>query len=208
MSSSFFPSPDQEPTPQPVAPAQPPWLNPPEDEYPVRVLVREFLAQTDGTALTVSHVDVYSTGVSIRIEWVVRRRNETVAEWQTATGAHYFAFGVEDSGSERRFGLALGDGTVVTTVDRLRGRARFDEEPAGWSLMDQGGGGTGGERQFSSSCRLWLWPLPPPGPIELVGEWGARGIAESRLVLDGTALLSTVDGVRSFWPSDGAADPA
>ena len=65
--------------------------------------------------------------------------------------------------------------------------------------MDQAGGGGGGEARYSGSSRLWLWPLPPPGPIELVAEWRARDIPESRLLLDGSALLTALDGIRSLW---------
>lgn len=200
MDGSFFPPPSPEPEPEPPAQVSPPWLQPPADEYPARLLVREFLAQTDGTALAVSHVDVYSTGLLIKIDWELRRLDESRADWQLATGMGGFGLDSGDSESERRFGLAFADGSVVTTVDRRRTRVRFDEEPTGWSLMDHGGGGGGGDRRYSSSSRLWLWPLPPAGPIELVAEWKARGINEVRMVVDGSALRDMVTNVRSLWP--------
>lgn len=199
MNSSFFPEPG--PMPEPEQHVAPPWFQPPDDEYPVRVLVREFLARTDGTSLTVSHVDVYSTGLRIKLDWELRRLDESVMDWQLAMGMGmgHFHGGAGAADSERRFGLALADGTVVTTVDRFRVQ-NFLERPVGWSLMEQAGGGGGGDSRYSGSSRLWLWPLPPPGPIELVGEWRARDIPESRLVLDGSALLAVVGSVRSLWP--------
>jgi hypothetical protein len=197
VNSSFFPDPG--PIPEPEHHVVPAWLQPPEDEYPHRVLVREFLARTDGTLLTVSHVDVYSTGVMIKLEWELRRVGESVVDWQLATGMGHFYGGAGDAESWRKFGLALADGTVVTTVDGYRRHEAFGQQPEGWSLTERGGGG-GGESQYSGSSHLWLWPLPPPGPIELVAEWRARDIPESRLVLDGSALLAAVDGVRSLWP--------
>ena len=33
----------------------------------------------------------------------------------------------------------------------------------------------------------------------LVAEWRARDIPESRLLLDGSALLTALDGIRSLW---------
>ena len=98
-----------------------------------------------------------------------------------------------------RFGVALANGATVTTVDRHPQDA-FTTEPDGWSLMNTQGGGGGDDRRYSGSTGLWLWPLPPPGPIELVGEWGARGVPESRIVLDGTALRKRVADVRPLWP--------
>ena len=197
MNSSFFPEPG--PIPEPEQHVVPPWFQPPEDEYPVRVLVREFLAHTDGTSLSVSHVDVYSTGIRIKLDWELRRRDESTVDWQMAFGMGHFHGGGGDPASERRLGLALADGTVVTTVDRFHTHQSFLEQPVGWSLIDQAGGGGGGDTRYSGSSHLWLWPLPPPGPIELVAEWRARDIPESRLVLDGSALLNAVDGVRSLW---------
>jgi hypothetical protein len=196
MTDSFFPEP--EPAPEPVASVPQPWFQPPADEYPVRVLIRGFLVQSAGTVLSVSYVDVYSTGLSIKVDWELRRVGESLLDWQVASGMGLFHNGGDESG--RRFGLALANGTVVTTVDRRRVPAGFGQEPEGWSLMDHGGGGGGGDTRYSGSNRLWLWPLPPPGPIELVGEWRARGIAQSRLVLDANPLLAAVDGVRPLWP--------
>jgi hypothetical protein len=196
MTDSFFPEP--EPVPEPAAPLPQPWFQPPADEYPVRVLVREFLAQTEGTSMSVSHVDVYSTGLRLKIDWELRRGGENHDEWQLASGMGlFFNRGGE---SDRRFGLALANGTVVTTVDKHASYANFGTAPEGWSLMDHAGGGGGGDTRYSGSNRLWLWPLPPPGPIELVAEWRARDIPQSRLVLDATPLLTAVDGVRSLWP--------
>ncbi|MGV8911451.1 MAG: hypothetical protein ACOH14_02455 [Rhodoglobus sp.] len=200
MNPSFFP--EKAPQPEPEHQQTPPWFQPPEDEYPVRVLLREFMARTESTSLAVSHVDVYSVGIAVKINWELRRREESAVEWQLATGMGHFSRGAGDENSERRFGLGLADGTVVTTVDGFDGHRNYGDQPEGWSLMDQGGGGGGGESRFSGSSRLWLWPLPPPGPIDLVAEWKARAIPESKLVLDGAALLSAVADVRPLWSGE------
>ena len=197
MHASFFPPPGPEPDP-PEQPAVPPWFQPPQDEFPARVLVREFLAQTPGTALIVSHVDVYSVGIRIKVDWELRRVGDEISDWQSI-GIPAFARPGTDAGSVLRFGLALPNGTVVTTVDRGIRRS-FTDEPQGWSLLDQMNGSGGDDRRYSGASGLWLWPLPPPGPIELVAEWGARGVTESRLILDGAALLARVGDVRPLWP--------
>ena len=82
MNSSFFPEPG--PIPEPEQHVVPPWSQLPGGEYPVRVLVREFLAHIDGTPLSVSPVDVSSTWVRIKLDWEFRRRDESVTDWQMA----------------------------------------------------------------------------------------------------------------------------
>jgi hypothetical protein len=196
-SSSFFPSP--QPDEEPERFASPPWFQPPEDEYPLRVPVREFLARSDRTSVSVSHVDVFSTGILIASEWDVRRVDEPQREWQVALQMGSFYGHGADPESMLRFGLALADGTVVTTLDRMNVRDAFTTAPKGWSLMERGGGGGGGDSHYNGTSGLWLWPLPPAGPIELVAEWRERSIPESRIVLDGTAILAAVQRVRSLW---------
>jgi hypothetical protein len=36
--------------------------------------------------------------------------------------------------------------------------------------------------------------------MELVAEWRERGIPESRVTVDGAAILAAVPRVRSLWP--------
>lgn len=194
MNVSFFPG--ASPSPEPERPVTPPWFQPPVDEYPTRLLIREFLAQTDGSSLSLSHVDVYSTGVRIKVDWELRRADEPDADWHMSVGFHGRAW---DAETVLRFGLALADGTVVTTIDRYRLHENFGQRPEGWSLMDHASGSGGDDLRYSGASRLWLWPLPPPGPIEFVAEWRARGIPESRLPLDGSAMLAAAHSVRPLW---------
>lgn len=194
MRASFFPSGDDEVPPEPqVGPK--PWWQPPPDEFPARVQIREFLSRMPGAVIVVSHVDVYSVGMVIQIDWEVRRLDQTRSEWQFMLHGDHFSPAPE----MLRFGVALANGSTATTVDP-RGPDAFMTEPDGWSLMMTQGGGGGDDRRYSGSSGLWLWPLPPPGQIELVGEWGARGLPESRMVLDGSALLDRVTEVQPLWP--------
>lgn len=38
------------------------------------------------------------------------------------------------------------------------------------------------------SQTLWLWPLPPAEPFDLVLQWGAMDVLETRVELDGAAV--------------------
>lgn len=193
MHSSFFASASGEPHDEPAErPVLPPWMEAPHDEY----LVREFLHQAEGVAMSVSHVDVYSVGVSVLVEWELRRTTESRSEWQGAMHSIH-GFGAEQA-DQLRFGVALADGRIATTVGRPM-RDIFQDPDDGVSIVERGQGGGGDDSRYSGSSTLWLWPLPPEGPVEFVAEWAAQGVPECRLVLDGSALLAQVAGVRPLF---------
>jgi len=62
-----------------------------------------------------------------------------------------------------------------------------------------GGGGTGGGESSTMHDGLWLWPLPPEGPLELVLQWPAFGIGESRVIVDGGQLRALAASVKPLW---------
>ncbi|GAB2976487.1 hypothetical protein [Frigoribacterium salinisoli] len=100
-----------------------------------------------------------------------------------------------------RFGVQLADGERAFT-DPTEPWPGGDPEapPEGHVLtvLDQGDG---------SSCTatevLWLWPLPPAGPLTLVVTWPGSGLDEGRLELDGAALRAAAAEARPLW-----GDPA
>jgi hypothetical protein len=47
---------------------------------------------------------------------------------------------------------------------------------------------------------LWIWPLPPPGPVTVTCSWPSRGLRDARLVLDGDAIQAAARRAQPFWP--------
>jgi hypothetical protein len=47
---------------------------------------------------------------------------------------------------------------------------------------------------------LWIWPLPPPGPVTVTCSWPGRGLDDARLVLDGDQLRAAAGRAQPFWP--------
>ena len=47
---------------------------------------------------------------------------------------------------------------------------------------------------------LWIWPLPPPGPVTVTCSWPSRGLHDARLVLDGDVIQSAAGQAQPFWP--------
>ena len=47
---------------------------------------------------------------------------------------------------------------------------------------------------------VWIWGLPPPGPLAFVCEWPARGIPESRVEIDAGLVLEAAGRAVPIWP--------
>jgi hypothetical protein len=47
--------------------------------------------------------------------------------------------------------------------------------------------------------KLWLWPLPPAEPFQLVAEWPDLGIPRSPLTIDGSAVRAAAEGAVPYW---------
>ncbi|WP_410654450.1 hypothetical protein [Amycolatopsis sp. lyj-112] len=63
-------------------------------------------------------------------------------------------------------------------------------------LRAQGLGGT----SFHVDHAIFLWPLPPAGPLEFVVQWRDRDIEETHTSLDGTALRDAAKEAGEIWP--------
>ncbi|MEV8212863.1 hypothetical protein [Leifsonia sp. NPDC077715] len=192
----FFPPDPPEDDIEPPEMEQDPRWNPPVDEVPVIVPIGEALAVTDTVAIVVSHARVFRNGVDIVIDRRTRRGGRTRREWETMQWSAHASF--PGSGADRlRYGMALGDGQHLLldrpgwTPDEDRGDAH--------SLFATGGGGSGGPDYTVYLDGMWLWPLPPEGPLEIVTQWPAEGIPESRVVIDGGALRARAVDSRKVW---------
>ena len=88
---------------------------------------------------------------------------------------------------------------VVTT-----GGFHHDRQPPAGPVMHPRGGGGGGGRW---SHTLWVWPLPPPGPLTLVCEWPAMGIAVTRSELDAKPILDAAARAQVIFSDDHLPEP-
>lgn len=51
---------------------------------------------------------------------------------------------------------------------------------------------------------LWIWPLPPPGPVTVTCSWPSRVLHAARLVLDGDAIQVAASQAQPLWPEPGS----
>lgn len=200
---SFFPPDPEIPEPEESTPTRQPWWQAPEDELPVLLPVSETLAVNEHLALGLFGIAVYSDGVEFHLEGRLRRNGMPAREWNELCAdfvGHSPVGGPTHLAGRLRYGLVLGDGEKVLA----EGFPFFmgddpSAEPDAHTLSRNNGGAGGGDRNYSSRDNLWLWPLPPEGPIEFVLQWPALGVEERRIVLDGSAMRDLAARVQRFW---------
>lgn len=188
---SFFDEVERPPPPEEPREYQPPpWFQPPSGHFAALVPDRRVVARADGIAVVLSHLDVFPIGCSIRVRVsMVRPDGMSEEDWQDRVhrgldGRHFGGRGEREG--RLRFGVDLGKaGRAVT--DQWRGP--HQDPPDGPVLQQLGGGGGGGPDEYNLDQDLWLWPLPPPRPFDLVLEWQDEGIEETRVTLDGAAIV-------------------
>ena len=193
MNEFFEPPPPPEP-PDHHEHRRPPWFGPPDNELGVAVPVRLEIVRTEN--LVVAVLDLVAFGAGCTFHLAVRHRSRK----EGGSPIHAFHPPGEWRPDALHFGLQFADGKKAT-ADQEMWRRGPDDPPKGPLLMPHGGGG--GARRWDMN--MWLWPLPPPGPLAFVCEWQAEGIALTRREVDAGAILDAAGRVEQLWP-DGDGD--
>ena len=100
-----------------------------------------------------------------------------------------------------RIGVQFADGRRATNLipEWERPWNRDGRTPPEPSLTEHGRGGSSGDRYLTQGRSLWLWPLPPPEPFDLVIEWPAFKIPVTRTSIDGAAIVAAAQGTEPAW---------
>jgi hypothetical protein len=205
-----FPEPEPEPEPARERPARPPWAGPPENVLPGVVAVELVLARSELAAVCVSRLEAYETGFCLQLLALASSDREDLDPGMFA--AHHRrmrgrAPGPHPPPELLRFGVQFADGRKATNTTPMpfgRGRAHMmsahsrepEERPPGPVLTSRGG--SGGDRSWRQE--MWVWPLPPPGPLALVCEWPAAEIGLTRQELDAAELLAASARAQAIFP--------
>jgi len=167
-----------------VRPRLPEWMHPPEDVVPAGVPVETILVRNDRVALWVAELLAYPNGLAFGVVCVRRGDVEPAAR--------PLPLFVDDRGP--RFGVAFADGRRA-----LAGRGRGgpkERDPATDALLSYVGGG-GTERRMES--HLWLWPLPPAGPLSFVFASEDDGLEERTVTIDATPAVEASRRATPIW---------
>ena len=154
---------------------------PPDNEVPVALPSTVLLARTDGAAVALVGLQVYSTGVAVSLAVRVR------VPLTPPDALFALVFGHERSGL--MLGVGFADGRRVASG----GAPRNDPD-----LVWQPSSGGGGDRSVDQTW--WLSPLPPEGPLTFVVRCPELGIEESAAEVDGSAVRAAAARVVELWP--------
>lgn len=197
LTVEFF---DSIPLPEPAEPVpQPEWAAPRDTEMPVSLGIDITLAVSEAAAVYVSRPAAYVNGLTF--ELVTVQRNTDLSDPQ-AIHRYGFFHGAPPRGPDLppdflRFGIELPGGSRLTNLGSFLPQDLAPDQPVA-ALLPRGGGGNPGRY----SQEWWLWPLPTSGDVELVCEWPAFDIPESRAKLSGTAIRQAAARAKMLWPTD------
>lgn len=177
--------------PEPRRPPAPlPRHGPPDGVLGEPVGAMTVVARADSVVVAVDRVVAYPTGFELGV--TVRTQGRPVHGSFTGDRRR------EWSGTS-----AFPDESLRVGVEFADGRAGVAENFTGPSapatdvrLVPMHGSGT----QSRFDQRFWVEPLPPPGPVGVVVEWARREVPETRVDLDGTAILDAAARAETLWP--------
>jgi hypothetical protein len=177
---------------------RPAWIEPPADVVPGIVPVELILARTPQRAIGLTGLRAYPTGFGCTLH--LRLREDIPGEQSNFGAFNMFGDVVDPAGEFAayylRFGVGFADGRKATNLNQ---RHDFDEGPAPdpptlrlvrWEGYDR----------LAWEVDLWVYGLPPPGPLAFVVEWLARGIPESRVEIDAGLVLEAAARAVPIWP--------
>ncbi len=149
----------------------------PEGVAGVPVAWHIVLADTEDYAVVLSDVMAYATG--LKLTMLLRYPAGSLGGSKHGQPPRLLVNGT-DSDSPR-LGVGFADGRKVV-LGHSPYSWRVGEGPV-LQAAGQGAGGRGWQRGG-----LWLWPLPPSGPVTFGVDWEAVGLGERLIVADGTEL--------------------
>lgn len=189
---SFFESRPTPPLPDPT----PERAREPQDVTPGVVAVEVMLGRTTTAAVAVGRLRVYPSGFALPL--LVRLVDSPRMHEEPLEGGRgfrtdnksfpgSFSWGFRPGWAHEqglpddllRVGIVFADGRAVTNLDTAGLGTGGD---ISLSIL-----GLGGRRSWD--YELWVRPLPPSGPLGLLCQWPAKGIPETRVDLDGAAIL-------------------
>ncbi len=199
MSRFFRPPPD--PWPEQAAPRNsPPWTGRPQGP-PLGAVVSELLlARSEQAEVYIDYIDAYPEGFELEIRARASVAYGELARAGDESGPHPFGRHWPMVGERRdllppqllRVGVKFADGRSATNIGG-------HDRPVGGPVIDALSGGWGGGEESRFHQGYWISPLPPPGPVSLVGEWPAVEIPVTCQVLDAQVILDAAEQARAMF---------
>jgi hypothetical protein len=174
---SFFEPPPWRPPSDYRVPA---WARGPEGMVPGVVPVALLVARTDTHAVLVDNLLVYPTGFDFDL--TIRRR-----PGQPRQREDWWA-------DQLRLEVRFADGRAADNDPGRWPRTSGDQPPDPPLLYQSSYGPDGGH--------VWLWGMPPPGPLTFACQWPTQQIPPSQAELDAGLILEAAGRATSLWPNE------
>ncbi len=201
--SDFFQPPPSGAVEQAEGGDAPPWTGRPHGAPPGEVLSDLLLSRAERVTLSIAYLDAYPDGFELKIA------ASTTVAWNKLSregdehgpdpfGRHWAMEGERSDvlpPELLRVGVQFADGRRATNIG---GHDRPVKGPIMWPLT---GGARGGGPETSVHQRYWISPLPPAGPVSVVCEWPAVGLALVRHEIDASLILAAAGRARAIFPS-------
>jgi hypothetical protein len=199
---SFFAEHREEPA-QPEIPETPAWMAPPRLRFSGMMPMNQVLAEGARGAVVLTLIRAFDVGCALEISSLLASPgtySERMALMQGVFGYHHAQSGGELPASLLRFGVEYPDGRTATTLTTHPSTLTEGPAPQPPTLAQSAGmGREGGESEWMDiTQQLWLWTLPPAETFNLLLEWPAAGIPETRIPLDGAAINEAAGESRPF----------
>jgi hypothetical protein len=156
------------------------WARGPEGTLPGVVPVALVVARTDTHAVLVDNLLVYPTGFDFDL-----------AVWRRPGHPPQDRYRGRLWDDELRLEVRFADGRTADNDPRRWPRPSGDEVPDPPLLYQSTSGDDGGH--------VWLWGLPPPGPLTFACQWPAEQIPPSQAVLDAGLVLEAAERTQTLW---------
>jgi hypothetical protein len=191
---SFF---EELPPPPPPSARQwgaPAWDRPSEGTLPAIVPVEEVLIRTDAAVVQLDLLRVYPNGFTINLFIVANPQLEQ------HRGGLLHGPGADGMRRMPRIGVRFSDGRTAGREAGF-GPSPFDVPKDENGLptvpiirMTGGGGGSHGYH-----FGVWVYPLPPAGPLEIYVSLPVADESEKKVVLDGEAIRAAAARAHVIW---------
>jgi hypothetical protein len=194
MDESFFALPAEEPGGGIMpTPEDGPWRGPPGDVPGIVVPTPTMTARSALAEITVRAVRAYPEGIEFEVEASAISPDKSPHELYADSMARPMANN-RPPDVVLRFGVQLADGVVATTLRNPVAPLSKPDHHVLWRYAGSGDHIDGDT--IRTQARLWLWPLPPPGPMVFVTEWPEFGIGTTSWELDGSQARDAAQPMR------------
>ncbi|HZQ88135.1 MAG TPA: hypothetical protein VFA83_25020 [Acidimicrobiales bacterium] len=167
-----------------------PWMGPPPGWVGGWVPWRVVLTRTADAYTVITDVAAFPSGVEFA---VVSRFRPGTFDPHARPGGPPFRPGYPGG---PMFGVGFADGRKAMFARPFP--PPLEDEPDGPVLTPRAGGGSADEWRMG----MWLWPLPPPGPLTFVTAWAERGEAEHAATVDAAELVDAASRAEKLWDVD------